>query len=271
MNRTQRYANIPLERISPYHPDPAIARTMNWQHVYRIRDEYNPDAFGTPTVCESDGSDGFDFWPVCGQHRLEAARKLGLVHVYCQVVGSDPRTVARVFIDEGRSRRQHPLKMWQLRLVAGDGAALEIERIVTSYGFRIPANPTQARYVLTSLKPVELAHAHGLLDACLEVIRDAFGGDWDACQGWFLSGLLMVLMNCQRENFRVDLHGLKRDLTKEGITNIQNAYRHERKCNTGLSREMCGRIIVRVYNKRRIHRMPWIVVEAPEGDGEEGA
>lgn len=94
-------------------------------NIERICAGFNWALFGAATVAET----GEGFHIIDGQHRVEAARRLGLAEVPCLLVQVDgPAAEARLFVDANRNRvALTPLAMQAALVEAGDDEAMEIK------------------------------------------------------------------------------------------------------------------------------------------------
>lgn len=113
-------------------------RPVDWKRVDRLVERFRLQSLSTFLINQR--PDG-DYWIVDGQHRKEACEKLFgkefewwcfLVHV------AGPPEEAAIFVEvNAEHARPAPGVLFQGRLIRGEAAALEIERIVLEYGLSL--------------------------------------------------------------------------------------------------------------------------------------
>lgn len=115
--------------------DPAIQRNLDQRRVGKIVSEFDMEAVGVLTVSHrSNGS----YHIVDGQHRAAAARlALGdAVELACRVfTGLSAKDEARLFRRLNTTAKPQALDLFRIRVVEGDAAAIDIDRILREAGW----------------------------------------------------------------------------------------------------------------------------------------
>lgn len=133
--------------------DSAYQRNLNRARATRIAKDYNPFVFGALAVNERRAGQLYVF---DGQHRLEAARILGMEKVPCLVYSGMSRqeeALAFYHLDTKRVSL-HAMDAFRALILARDKDALAVDRIVRSCGFTFETGA--ARY----LAPRRIAAVH---------------------------------------------------------------------------------------------------------------
>ncbi len=109
--------------------------------IEQIVSNFKWSCFGTALVTPKD-----DGWMIIdGQHRVEAARRLGIKTVPCIVVNQAPLAEqAAIFVSTNQIRVQvNPYTLFHARLTAGDPLATEVQRLCDDAHLSIPKYPIQ--------------------------------------------------------------------------------------------------------------------------------
>lgn len=176
-----------------------LQRPMDESHVERIVAKWNDAAFGTPMLSYREhgnrGPRGEAFAIVSGQHRMEAARRVGKTRVFCAVVyGLDDVGEARLFIDEDKRKPQSVLGKFHLSRLAGDTEALTVWEIANRCGFIIAKTTgDKSKRSLRCVVSLARANRRGNLRRVLSIIAGAFDYEATAASGQIVDGLSMLL------------------------------------------------------------------------------
>lgn len=263
------YQNIALDKVK-VHPD--LQRPINESWVKRIMKAWNADAFGMPIVAVNLQEQG-GYWIVSGQHRIEAARRLGMSHVFCLVMSeSSEEAMARVYIDEQTQREQHPLVKHRIALAANVPTAVGAQDVCDELGYVIPTGKTaksSGRGVIQAIKPLYLLYDRGDLREVLTIIDMAFDKEYLACQGWALSSFGTFLLHVARYRkanpAAYDRDRFVANLRREGIAAIYGRYAARKQADSVVSNIAGAGVLVDVYNRgRRVGRLPMIDSYATE-------
>lgn len=169
--------------------------------IERLVENFRWSAFQAILACP-DGKGG---WLIIdGQHRAEAARRLGIEHVPAVVVAAGSvAEQARAFILANDQRvTVNQYAKHHARLAAGDPAAQEIDRRAAKAGMTIPHYPIPA----DNLKPgqtlalasfVSLPKRYGdvVADLAFKAVADAYRGQPGGLRAAFFAGMAEWLAN----------------------------------------------------------------------------
>lgn len=260
---------IALECVE-VHPD--LQRPISEAHVKRIMEKWNSSAFGVPIVAPQEGRPGW-FWCVSGQHRMEAARRLGITHVVCTVMpSSSEEAMARVYMDEQTQREQHPLVKHRIALAAEDTTACGVQDMCDELGYTIPTTSRggQTSGLLRSVKLLYSLYDRGLLRDTLTIVDAAFDKRVEACHGRILNAIgafLGYARMCEKNGTATyDQAAFIAALSKAGIVAVTNAYNARRMhgIEVGNNSTIGCAVMVELYNRgRRTRRMPLPGYQAP--------
>ncbi|MEA2754735.1 MAG: hypothetical protein QOJ54_1024 [Aliidongia sp.] len=132
--------------------DPGYQRTIEGRvsqaAIAKIARNFQWSCFGVAMVAQQRyGGDG---WAIIdGQHRVEAARRVGLKTVPCiVVVADDPRHQAAIFLATNETRvKVNPYAIHHAKLAAGDEAACATSQLAHQAGIEIPRFPIQRNHL----------------------------------------------------------------------------------------------------------------------------
>jgi hypothetical protein len=117
--------------------DPAIQRNLDQRRVAKMASEYDPEAVGVLTVSRRDNG---SYHIVDGQHRHAAARTVegDKVELTCRVFsGLTDQDEARLFRWLNNTAKPQAIDLFRVKVIEGDPAATEIERMITGLGWEI--------------------------------------------------------------------------------------------------------------------------------------
>jgi hypothetical protein len=165
--------------------------------VQKIAESFDETLFGVLEVSRRNG--------VCavfdGQHRLEAAKRLGMSVVPCLVhEGLDPEAEAKLFVRLQRERKNiNPNDRFKARLFYRDPVALALQQLANDAGFEIKTNAADAGpdawriRAVSALERVYNAYGPEHVTATLVAIKDWWGGDRKSTDGALLEGVAYFL------------------------------------------------------------------------------
>lgn len=117
--------------------DESYQRPLNQNRAQSIAVEFDPDAFGVPTLSKRAGD---RFMIIDGRHRIEALRILGWngQKISCRVFqGLSQAQEAKLFNDCNNTRALQFIDRFLSRITSGDPIACEIAKITSAAGYRI--------------------------------------------------------------------------------------------------------------------------------------
>lgn len=225
-------------------------RALDEAHVEDIVANWNDAAFGTPMMSYREhgnrGPRGEAFGIVSGQHRIEAARRVGKVRVYCAVVhGLDLAGEARLFINEDKRKRQSALGKFHLSRRAGDAEAVAIWEVANGHGFIIAkTDGDKSMRSLRCVTALTKAYRRGNLSAVLGVLAAAFGHDPKAAGSQIIDGLSVAL----RYRSGMDHKRLSARLSAVGYEAISQRFRAVLTAFNGEGGVVMANTIIGAYN-----------------------
>jgi hypothetical protein len=186
--------DVDLVPVSKLFADTKYQRPPLEPFIERLVREFDETLVGAIDVsARSDGR----YAILDGLQRFSAVKKVGKATVHCSIYrGMTLAEEAEFFVKKNRDRRSvHPYYTFRARLVSGEKAVKQIDRIVRKHGFKlgVGAGPDD---VITAIRAVEDSHAYtsvprprGALDPALQTIRESFFGRKGAKEGEIIRGL----------------------------------------------------------------------------------
>ncbi len=259
---------LPIAMLSV---DPSYQRGMDTKRsraaIDAIEGRFKWSCFGTVLVTAGNG----DGWLIIdGQHRVEAARRLGIKTVPC-IVAPDVTVAeqAEIFVSTNQTRVQvNPYALFHARVLAGDATAVAVARLLNEAHLEIPRYPvprnrmeprqTLALYALEKIIRGNNPAARGAVIALGHAYQDQAGAvtaalisaavtaaeispkDVDAIGAWFRRHDAADLnMRYRRQQDVVELAG-------KIVRSIEGAKQHEQQTDSRISppardRLMAGR------------------------------
>lgn len=233
-----------------------LQRPMDEAHVERIVNNWNDAAFGAPILSfrghGNRGPRGEAFAIVSGQHRIEAARRVGRTRVFCAVVdGLSAADEARVFNDEDRRKRQSTLHKFHLARQSGDTTAVTIWETLNDAGFIIARDGgDKSKRTVRCIAALYRALSRGNLRATMNIIAAAFDYEAKACSAEIVDGVSVLL--AARPS--IDHGRLAARMRSVGAPTILQRYAMARAANGTTSKEggtaplTMANVLVGVYN-----------------------
>ncbi len=230
-----------------------LQRSMNEEHVNRIVATWNDAAFGAPILSYREhgnrGPRGEAYAIVAGQHRIEAARRVGKTRVLASVVyGLNAEAEARLFIDENTPKKPSALQQFHLTRRAGIPEYVAIWEALTAAGFVVPAvegRATKRAGNLSCVQALLTAHRLGVLPGVLAILTAAFDRAPDGCRVEIVQGLTSAL---RWRGDVLDVHRLARRLAEFGARNFTLRYRAARETGKAGGAGIAGNLIIDIYN-----------------------
>lgn len=200
MSVTSHHKTISLDDLTV---DPRVQRRegVDQRRVDKIAENFNPLALGTITL--SQRPDGtlvlLDGW-----HRTSGARQAGYKQfVNAEViVGLSLQQEAELFLLLNATKTPSALSKFLVRVVKGDEAAVEMNAIIESHGWRVKC--MNGAGCVTAVTAVERVYRNGggtvpdgahpeLLGRVLEIVTAAWEHDQQAVEGHILLGLAQLI------------------------------------------------------------------------------
>lgn len=131
---TPEVAAISVVAVSEMYVDPTYQRPLDERHVDKIVRKYAPELWMPLLVAPMPRG----YAVVEGQHRYEAAKRLGIMLLPCVVKHMTQAEQAAWFIRSNESRKPvSRLHKHRALVLAGDSVAMALDRAATSAGVRI--------------------------------------------------------------------------------------------------------------------------------------
>lgn len=185
-------------RILQIDPDYQRVEFRDEKIVEDIMTHWQWEAFHSLLIGErEDGS----MWVVDGQHRHEAARRLGYFMIPCKVFKSrGQKHEAHVFYVINKKRvHVNQLSIFKSLLVEGNPAIVEVDRLLKKYNMRMGQNSSVREFKAAST--IMRVYKYGVLEKVLSAINDAFSDGnrirWRKifCQSAFVDALGIIYAN----------------------------------------------------------------------------
>jgi hypothetical protein len=184
-----RYKRLPINELLV---DERYQRPLEAKRVEKIVKNFDEDLFGALEVSERNGT----YAVYDGQHRLVAARKLGMEKVPCLIhSGISLEREAELFVALQQGRKGvNPVEKFRARCFYGDEDAQAIERIISDAGFRVASRGPDAGQAGTirAVSAVEWIYRRfggEHLHHTLRTVYDLWLGDQRSTDGYFLQGV----------------------------------------------------------------------------------
>lgn len=174
---------------SPPHGS-GYARPLSQYRLQQLRQEWEPLAVSPLVISRRHDN---SLWVIDGNHRRYISYEKGQLQLPAMVhSGLERAEEARLYTLLGTVLGQTPYTRFQAKLVSGDEAAIEINRIAQRFGFEINGTYGKAEGRIQAVARVEWIYARGGPDALMWVfglLNDAFGGDRDSLSTEQLEGV----------------------------------------------------------------------------------
>lgn len=181
------YKKLPITELLV---DDRYQRPLDQARVGRIVKKFDPAQFGVLEVSDRGGTYAvFD-----GQHRLVAARKLGMERVPCLVhTNVSPEREAELFVAHQAGRKGvTSVERFKARVFAGDPVANEVYEAVAASPFYIDGHARDG-WSIRSVTALERVYHMGLLPQVLDTIADLWGGDDRATDPGLIEGMALLI------------------------------------------------------------------------------
>jgi hypothetical protein len=229
---------LPLESLLV---DDSYQRPPSWPFVRREAARYDPTLVGTVDVAQRSPS---LYAILDGQQRVEIVRLVGKGTVWASIYqGLDIQSEARFFLHKNSHRKNmHPYYTFRARVASGDQDAVEIERIVHQYGYRLsigaPAGDREQN--ISAISGVIIAYQRKLPDGSdaltptLAVLSKATFGRAEGQSSLLIRGLSRAFLD--RPDMEIEkltelvgrlgpdlILGRARDIVRPGVLNGEQA------------------------------------------------
>lgn len=266
-------ARIEYLKVENLTVDADVQRTINHARVGKLADEFDPEGLGVITVSRRD--DGVDAI-VDGQHRWEAAKKVGWktlqAQVYTELSKQDEAALFRV---RNNTRIVNTFDRFRVRVVEGDVAAIDMDRALRLAGWlpnvtrKSAGNAFSAVGALewvyrgADIAPAPLKGEHGyteVIQTVLNTITASWAYDPDGVRADVVRGLGAFFM--RHGTTTLDNQKLVKELSHYpgGPMNFVSQARMLKTVRTVSMADAVADVLTGLYNKKRtVNRIPeWL-------------
>lgn len=174
--------------ISVLNVDTAYQKPLSKAHVKRIVAKFNPMGVGHIEVSKrADGT----YWIFDGQHRTESYRTMGIQEIDCIVYeGLSIVDEANGYLYKNTTMKQTASQQFKVELEAKDPDALLISEILHSQGLKVYVKNEGGQIAaVKEVKRIYKKHGAIHLKTTISVLKESFGNDKNAYQGFVLGGV----------------------------------------------------------------------------------
>ena len=216
---TSQFMEIPLTDL---HVDGKYQREPNETGIHRIVANFDINLFEPPTVNDRSGWQGYkgQRWALIdGQHRSEAARRIGMSTITCRVVAVESAMEAELFVQLNRQRLWlNPLQAYKAELEAGNPAVREIQMCLSERNLKIGAKAEGTVSAVVALKRIYSSGGYVGLARVLDTASLSWpADDSERFSGKSLLGIYAFLTS----NPRADLNRLAERLASVTPRHLQ--------------------------------------------------
>lgn len=189
-------------------------RSLSRRKVERLKEEFDPNAFGALAVCKPNGREHYHI--IDGQHRATAIREMygDGERVPCIVIPAKSVEEAAESWLKINSDRAAPqaLDKFNVGVVAGRTAEVVVNEIIVDAGFRVDVSSHDGCFAAVgSALKIYTQYGPEVLRETLRVITRAWGHKRDAVTNGILKGVAKVLHDHEGE---VDANKLADKISK---------------------------------------------------------
>lgn len=241
--------------------DPGVQRKLNEGRVARIAADFHEAAIGVLIVSARRaplGGTETRYVVLDGQTRLQAIRKFTgsettELPVVCQVYHGLARSEeAEIFLTHNDRAAVRKIDLFRLALVAGQGWAKNLDKLVSSHGFNATDSaPPETRFtaISTAQRILRLDEGMDALDKAFDLIERSWGHRANAASAEAIEGFGLMF---HRHGAAVDVTGFARKLASTDTPQTFKANVTAYRGTMGVSRtEAAYRYTVKVYNSGR--------------------
>jgi hypothetical protein len=237
--------NIINIKIKDIKSNPTYQRDVKRGIVRHIVDNFDENQLGLITVVfKSDG-----YYVIDGQHRILALIILGIERVDCILANNCNE--ADLFISLNNNRRSlDTVGLYKARIAAGDEKCMEIDRIVTNLGYKIPINSSnRSNNTIVAIQSVESVYKkYGAkhLEKTLKTIREIYGIDSRTVKSGFIKGYAYFI-----KKTNVDVGELVDRMQKYSYQKLENLAKSNKALMGGLEERAMAKAILEFFNENK--------------------
>ncbi|RUQ67060.1 hypothetical protein ELZ18_16015 [Brucella abortus] len=235
---------IPVAQI---YTDHNYQRELDERRVQKLVKGFAWTKFGAISLIEN-GPDKFAV--VDGQHRLEAARRLGFDSVPSSITNAGQfKTEAEIFLALNRDRKNvTPIERYWAGLAAEDPETVRAKKVLDACGCEVsPAigvkKPNYTNAITALMRSISYYGEKATREA-IEIIRTAWPDDVNALRGVIIMGLAAVISN----NADYKRERMQKVLAASNIDTMITGAEAIRKLSKGSASSALSKAIIEIYN-----------------------
>ncbi len=247
-----QFGEYGLASVERFAVDPNYQREVATKHVKTITEDFDPDIFGALLVNYRQGDD-YRLWVYDGQHRLVAAKQLGISEVpYIVTNGGHPRTVgeeARKFQKLNFNRKSvTPWNRYRALRVDGDPMMIALDRAVANVGWKVGPKADGNTVPVPPLIAIYKKSQEDGLAQVLTLARDLWADDPRATDQAVLKGLHLFWLE---RGETIDVEAFQRKL---GVIEPREILRRAKELRADVGGTVptnVKRVILKIYRARK--------------------
>lgn len=172
-------------------------RMLSSTWVNRLVKNFDEGLLGVLIVSYRNGK----YYVIDGQHRLEAAKRIGIDELVCQVhLGLTYEKEASLFWKYNKDKKKlSPYDIFKAELEAKDESALNMAEILDKHGYKVRPSSggrSETKYqilAIATLKRIYKRDGYDILDRVLRLIKETWDGHRDALRENILGGMAIFV------------------------------------------------------------------------------
>lgn len=189
-----KYAMVPVRLL---HLDASYQRKVERAHVNELVVNWNNNECNHIAVNFRDDKVSSCFYVVDGQHRLEAAIRMGMVALPCKIYHKLSRSQeAMMFAEQGaRTKKINSFAKFRALVAAEDPAAMKVAGICAAHGVSTASKPAGTPSCLGGMSTIMRIYKAGGADTVEKIFDTIEKCGWHACPGAYNSHILSAIYN----------------------------------------------------------------------------
>ncbi|MBJ6722409.1 ParB N-terminal domain-containing protein [Bacillus sp. PR5] len=235
---------VPVAQI---YTDHNYQRELDERRVQKLVRAFAWTKFGAISLIES----GLEkFAVVDGQHRLEAARRLGFERVPSSITNAGQfKTEAEIFLALNRDRKNvTPIERYWAGLAAEDPETVRAKKVLDACGCEVSPTmgvkkPNYTAAITALMRSISYYGEKATREA-IEIIRESWPEDANALRGVIIMGLAAVINN----NAGYKRERMQKVLAASNIDTMITGAEAIRKLSKGSASSALSKAIIEIYN-----------------------
>lgn len=247
MSQQNDNREIKVVNLSEIHI-PDFQRTVDYKRAKRIADNFTMLKFDPPVIYCS----GTGYGVIDGNHRITAAKMVGIRSCECSIVQVTDAEAAKLFYTQNENRRAiSPYDAFKAKVNANVPESLEVLQAVAKAGYNIRNYTGGEKDIcaVSSLERIQKTYSTQAITDVLEIIAGSWPGDEKAKRGDMLQGVALFINICGKQGLmnkreiirKFSIVPVAQILQSAGARTIGNSGRHI----------VIAEVLKEVYNKSR--------------------